>query len=300
MKKPIVLLRFLLVGVLITLTNYPTNSFGYRAFGRGPSPMAGRPGAMGHAPGYGPGHGPIHGPLGGPHFGFVPAHHWGPGFYGYYHTPWYHPVAFRFGWWYSPWYTPYVYYFQPYPIYAAPSYWLTDYVIANILAAEYAAQWQAQMSAPSPSQMAAAQANQSAIAGQPGGAVLDESAKEQIHNQVEEAVKSQQSDQPLALSSWVNDPNHIFLVTSDFNASLNAGGQITSCALSHGDLLKVQQPPVAGSPAVSMRVITSKRESCPAGSVVEVAVEELQKFQNDFAKTVDQGLYQMQQVPQLH
>jgi hypothetical protein len=49
-----------------------------------------------------------------------------------------------------------------------------------------------------------------------------------------------------------------------------------------------------------MKVVTSKRESCPAGTVVQVGMEDVQKFQRDFATSVDEGLAQMQKEPQLH
>ena len=55
------------------------------------------------------------------------------------YNPWASPVAYGWGWGGSPWYGYYGAYFQPYPYYAAPSLWLTDYLIAANLQAAYEA-----------------------------------------------------------------------------------------------------------------------------------------------------------------
>lgn len=61
-----------------------------------------------------------------------------PVFYSYVVTPWYRPVTYNFSWYWSSyglsanWYYSYNY-FVPYTVYAAPSYWVTDFVIADML-----------------------------------------------------------------------------------------------------------------------------------------------------------------------
>jgi hypothetical protein len=81
------------------------------------------------------------------YYGYVPGYYYAPGFYGWAYAPWGVPVAFAWGWGGAPWYSPYGYYFAPYPAYAGPAFWLTDYVIAESLQAAYEAQADAASSA---------------------------------------------------------------------------------------------------------------------------------------------------------
>jgi len=74
------------------------------------------------------------------YYGYVPGYYYAPAFYGWAYAPWGGPVAFAWGWGGAPWYSPYGYYFAPYPAYAGPAFWLTDYVIAESLQAAYEAQ----------------------------------------------------------------------------------------------------------------------------------------------------------------
>ena len=60
------------------------------------------------------------------------------------------PVAYAWGWNVNPRYGYYGYYFNPYPVYPSAAFWLTDYLVAQSLAASYQAQADA---------VAAAQAN---------------------------------------------------------------------------------------------------------------------------------------------
>jgi hypothetical protein len=71
---------------------------------------------------------------------YYPGYYYGRGYYGYAYGGWGAPVAWSWGWGGNPWYGYYGYYFNPYPVYAAPAFWITDYVIAANLQAAYAAQ----------------------------------------------------------------------------------------------------------------------------------------------------------------
>jgi hypothetical protein len=81
------------------------------------------------------------------YFGYVPGYYYAPGFYGWAYSPWGAPLAFAWGWGAAPWYGEYGYYFAPYPAYAGPAFWLTDYVIAESLQAAFEAQADATSSA---------------------------------------------------------------------------------------------------------------------------------------------------------
>ena len=71
---------------------------------------------------------------------YYPSYYYGPAFYGWAYNPWAAPVAYGWGWGGNPWFGFYGAYFTPYPIYASPAFWLTDYIIANSLQAAYQAQ----------------------------------------------------------------------------------------------------------------------------------------------------------------
>jgi hypothetical protein len=70
---------------------------------------------------------------------YAPAVFYPPAFYGWAYNPWAAPVAFGWGWAGTPWFGFYGAYFTPYPVYAGPAFWLTDYMIAADLQAAYAA-----------------------------------------------------------------------------------------------------------------------------------------------------------------
>src|SRR4029077_11743015 len=76
---------------------------------------------------------------GGYYYGYAPGYYYGAGFYGWAYNPWAAPVAWGWGWGGAPWYGYYGYYFNPYPVYASPAFWVTDYLIAANLQAAYEA-----------------------------------------------------------------------------------------------------------------------------------------------------------------
>jgi hypothetical protein len=73
------------------------------------------------------------------YYGYQPPAYYHPAFYGWAASPWPGPVAFgaaAWGWAGAPWYG--YYGFTPYPFYAGPAFWLTDYLVAANLQAAYA------------------------------------------------------------------------------------------------------------------------------------------------------------------
>jgi hypothetical protein len=256
------------------------------------------------------------------YFGYAPARWYGPQFYRYFHTPWGRPVTYRWGWYGAPWYGYYGYYYRPYPVYYSPAYWLTDWLLAGLLADEYAnavavaqgqayADAQAQADANAQAQAAAnaqaaaefqAQANfnaQQAQAYPPPpppdsaaavGGISDE-VKDQIKQQVEESIQAHEARTPVEVGSLLSDTKHIYAVSEDINATAGDG---TPCSLTSGDLIRLSAPPAQGDEAASMLVVSSKRGSCPAGAVVMVSITDLQSFQNDFSERVEEGMEKMQ------
>ena len=65
---------------------------------------------------------------------YEPARFYSPRFYAWTYTPWPRPVIYSFGWGpATPRFGFYGGYFAPYPSYAGPNYWLTDYMLAASL-----------------------------------------------------------------------------------------------------------------------------------------------------------------------
>ena len=78
---------------------------------------------------------------------YTPVRYYRPAFYVYAYNPWPRPIVFAWGWGGSPWYGYYGGYFTPYPVYASPSLWLTDYLIAATLETAYQERMAAQQAA---------------------------------------------------------------------------------------------------------------------------------------------------------
>ena len=71
---------------------------------------------------------------------YVPAWRFPAAYYGWALAPWAHPVVYSWGWRAQPWYPVYGAYFTPYPVYASPDLWMTDYILSQNMQAAYQAQ----------------------------------------------------------------------------------------------------------------------------------------------------------------
>ena len=76
------------------------------------------------------------------YYGWYPGYFFAPAYYSWGWQPWGVPVVWGVSaWgWGGPWWGFYGGWFTPYPVYAAPYFWLTDYLIAANLQAAYAAE----------------------------------------------------------------------------------------------------------------------------------------------------------------
>jgi hypothetical protein len=218
---------------------------------------------------------------------YTPVRFYSPRFYAWGYTPWARPVYYNFGWSVHPWYGFYGGYFSPYPYYAAPNYWLTDYLLANALQEAYQERQDA---------AAAAQAGYN-----PSGQVaLSPRVKDLVAAEVQrqlavERAESQNPGQAMTASNGAppiladNNP-HVFVVGSSLIA--NTGGQ--ECALTHGDVLQLNPAPSSDPNFANVQVLASKGQDCPAGNLVPVQLTDLQEMQNHMRETMDQGLGEMQ------
>ncbi|MGC0777399.1 MAG: hypothetical protein WCD68_09350, partial [Candidatus Acidiferrum sp.] len=237
-----------------------------------------------------------------PYYGYVSPYYYSPGFYGWAYNPWAAPVAYGWGWGGAPWYGYYGYYFNPFPVYASPAFWITDYLLAANLQAAYEARAAAQGEA-----NAEGAAEEQPAAG--GGAVaLSPEVKQQIADEVRAQIAAQQQAaahpepvEPVTSTAPASggqtgpdevpaalDPAHrTFIVSAVLSESTPDG---TECSLSPGDVLtRIQDTPDADQ-NVKVLVASSQRNDCASGSQVAVAVQDLQDMHNDFQAKISEGL----------
>ena len=221
---------------------------------------------------------------------YMSSHYYAPAFYGWAYTPWVRPVAFSFGWGARPWFGFYAGYFAPYPVYAGPAYWLTDYMIAMSLQDAYNQQMQAN-AAPAPAQQ------DYGYPPAPGGEValtpdVKQAIADEVHRQLDqERMESQAGGAPQATPAFLADNSaHVFVVGNPLDVQSSSG----ECGLSEGDVLQMTAPPPGNSATADLAVLGSKGQDCRKGAVVTVAIADLQDMQNHMRETLDQGLAELQ------
>ena len=222
---------------------------------------------------------------------YAPAHYYPVAFYGWAYNPWAAPVPYAWGWAGDPWYQYYGAYFAPYPVYASASFWLTDYLISQSLAAGYQARVAAQMAASQPSP-----AGQTTLTPEVKQEIADE-----VHNQLnlentaaqDNARNADFDAQTAGIERLLADHTvHVFVAGGNLDV-LDANGQ--ECAISPGDVLQYSpaRPPTAD--AAYLVVLAGKGGTeCRTGIVVSVPFAELQNMQNYMRETVDAGLADLQ------
>src|ERR1039458_4417588 len=216
---------------------------------------------------------------------YYPSFYYGPAFYGWAYNPWVAPVSYGWGWGGNPWYGYYGAYFTPYPVYASPSLWLTDYIIANSLQAAYQANAQAAaLSNPAPLPPATKQ-------------LIADEVRQQVALENSESKTAGQGAEPDAASSSIqraltDGKPHVFVAGHDLDV-VDAGG--TECALSEGDALQLTGQTAPDAQAATLAVLASKGgKECSKGDTVSVALQDLQDMQNHMRETIDQGMQELQ------
>jgi len=218
---------------------------------------------------------------------YMPSHYYRPAFYTWAYRPWGRPVQYRWGWAGRPWYGYYHGYYAPYPYYASPVFWLTDFMVAATLESAYQAQMDNAQAPPPPP------------AYDPGG--MTPEVKQAIADEVRRQVDQERADQQ-AMSQGYN-PNasappplfsdnvsRIFLVPSGTIAY--AGGQ--ERFLSAGDVLQLNGAPPPNATYADVQVMASRDRDVPRGSTVSVSLQDLQEMQNRMRAKIDQGLGDLQ------
>lgn len=252
-----------------------------------------------------------------PYYGWYPGYYWAPGFYAWAWNPWPGPVYWGvglWGWGGAPWWGFYGGWWNPYPYYAAPAFWLTDYLIASELQAAYAARQEARAD-----EAAAADAQASAPAGgdaqaQASGQVtLTPEVKEAIAEEVKAQIAAQQAQAQQAGSSGGSapasapaastassgqappalDPAQRTFVVDTPVTGVTASGQ--ECGLTAGDVVTRLTDTPDSNQMVNASVSATKKGDCASGQTVAVKVDDLQEMYNHFADQLQSGMKEMSQ-----
>ena len=214
---------------------------------------------------------------------YAPGAYYAPGYYGWAYNPWAAPVVYSWGWAANPWYGYYGGYFAPYPTYAGPAYWLTDYLVSQTLMAAYAER----------AAGAAAAANLAATPMTPDvkNLIADE-VKRQLALEGQEAGQGSAPDPGSSgIARMLSDnQGHVFVVGTGLDLTSNNG----DCFVTEGDVLQLRGTVAAGSASANLMVMASKGQDCARGSMVQVQVSDLQDMQNHMRETLDQGLGDLQ------
>ena len=221
---------------------------------------------------------------------YAPYHYYGVGFYGWAYNPWYSPIYYQWGWAGNPWYGYYGGYFTPYPSYANASFWLTDYIISQDLAAEYQAQQEARLLAAAPPAGAAQLTPEvkQMIADEVRGQIALENAEAQQNAGGQDTAPASSS-----IARLLSDGHpHVFIAGGSLDLVDASGAE---CAVSDGDALELTSPPPADSPVAQLIVLASKGgNECHRSDSVNVALTDLQEMQNHMRERIDQGLEELQ------
>ncbi len=232
------------------------------------------------------------------YYSYVPSYVYDGGYYTYLHRTWSDPYYYSWQWRYDPWYGTYHYYYRPYRTYYAPSYWITDYLIADMLSSTYQAAYEARAAqnaqlAAQEAQAAAAEARQAAADAQAAQVVMTEEIKDQIKAQVEEAIRAHERHESIPLQENLKSLNNVFVVSDDIEVGIE--GTQESCSLTGGDIVRLRALPAQDAAVAEMTVVTGKRESCRPNTAIVVSMQDLQEFQNSFVERVEKGMEKMKQ-----
>jgi hypothetical protein len=236
------------------------------------------------------------------YYGYYPGYWYHPGFYGWGYQPWGVSLAWgvgAWGWGGAPWYGYYGGWWNPYPVYAAPYFWLTDYLIAANLQAAYAAHAEDAAAAD-----ASADASAPASAPASGQVALTPEVKQAIAEEVKAQLAAQQAQAaqgagstaaaPAPANAQVAPPaldpaQRTFVVDTDVTAVAN--GQ--ECALTGGDVVTRLTDTPDADQTVTASVSASKKSDCAAGQTVAVKVDDLQEMYNHFQEQLASGMGEM-------
>ena len=242
------------------------------------------------------------------YYGYYPGVWFHPGFYGWGWHPWGAPVYWGigvggWGWGGSPWWGFYSGWWTPYPAYAGPAFWLTDYLISSQLQAAYAAQSNTAAGDGGYDQGAANYGDNGGQAANSGQVTLSPEVKEAIAEEVKAQLQEQEQQAPSqglgsdsgAAAAPANDnqappaldpARRTFVV--DNAITVVSDGQ--ECNLTGGDVITRLTDTPDSNQQVTASVSASKKGECGEGKPVLVSVDDLQEMHNHFEEQLNNGM----------
>lgn len=213
---------------------------------------------------------------------YQPVRYYRPTFYAYAYNPWPRPIAYGWGWSGRPWYGYYGGYFTPYPVYASPAFWLTDFLIAATLENAY----QERMAA----QSASIYQQQAAAQSAPMTPEVKQAIADEVRRQIDMERAQGQNPGGQDGNIFADNHSHVFVVHSSLSVNSNIG----DCFIGEGDVLQMNAPPPMNSPTADLVVLASRGQDCRKGSTVSVALQDLQEMHNQMQATIDRGMGDLQ------
>ena len=240
------------------------------------------------------------------YYSFYPGFFYAPAFYGWATQPWGVPVAWGVSaWgWGGPWWGFYGGWFTPYPVYAAPYFWQTDYLIAANLQTAYAAAHEPPAAGEAAWTDPASTDTASLTTTTSAPVTLSPEVKQAIAEEVRALLAAQQALAAQGGASGAQalvsprgqippalDPEHRTFVV-DTTVTALANGQ--ECGLTSGDVVtRLTDTPDATDNTVNASVSASKRGDCAAGVTVAIKVDDLQEMYNHFQEQLTDGLAEL-------
>ncbi len=222
---------------------------------------------------------------------YAPGRYYPGAYYAWAYHPWGAPVHYGWGFGGSPWYGYYGAYFTPYPVYATPSLWLTDYLLSQTLAAAY----QAQLGAGGDGGSAQAAYSGPAVPPEAKQMIADEVQNDIALENAQAGTNQQQGVADMRQSSVArlmeDGKPHAFLAGQEVDV-VDASG--LECAITAGDVVQLSAAPGAQDTTANVTMIASKGgKDCARGAQVAVGIDDLQEMDNYLREHFDAGLQEL-------
>ena len=214
---------------------------------------------------------------------YAPGYFYAPAFYGWAYNPWVAPITFGWGWAGNPWYAYYGGYFTPYPAYASPALWLTDYYVSQTLQAAYLERQ---------AELANAQASFTPMPPDVKQQISDEVRRQIALENAEARAGAQAPPDRLERNRTYAERQYLSRIRrfSRLEFAIESWGvrsQPRRCA-------SAQSRTPRNASTANLMVLATKGQDCQQGATVVVGVADLQDMQNHMREMVDQGLAELQ------
>jgi hypothetical protein len=232
-------------------------------------------------------------------YGYRPAYFYPPVYYGWAYNPWPAPVPYAWGWGPAPWYGYYGAYYQPYPVYPSPAYWIADYAIGASLAEAYAAGAASAAAELNPANSAHLVYASYSPTGAATAPAMTKDVKDAVAREIQLDLAAEKNSDASGGNAGTLDAlladgkPHVFIASTDLTVTTAD----SDCGLTEGDVLSLDSPPAASATSANVRILASKHNDCAKGATVPVEIADLQEMHNHLLSNIDKGMAQMKDHP---